>query len=109
MRIRICRYILNKGGVIAIFFFFQKLLKFLSKCVDKLKNLLYYINIEKRKRKLTMAKKKKVITITFTPKRNTKKSPEDLQAHLNEMRRGASVTKNGKGFQRHQKHKKRDF
>lgn len=56
-----------------------------------------------------MAKKKKVITITFTPKRNTKKSPEDLQSHLNEMRRGASVTKNGKGFQRHKKHKKRDF
>ena len=36
----------NKGGVITIFFFFEKLLNFLSKCVDKLKNLLYYINIE---------------------------------------------------------------
>lgn len=56
-----------------------------------------------------MAKKKKVITITFTPKRNTKKSPEYLQAHLNEMRRGASITKNGKGFKRNPKHKKRDF
>ena len=99
----------NKGGAITIFFFFKKLLKFLSKCVDKLKNLLYYINIEKRKRNLTMAKNKKVITITFTPKRNTKKSPEDLQAHLNEMRRGASVTKNGKAYCRKQKHKNRDY
>ena len=56
-----------------------------------------------------MAKKKKVITIKFIPKRNTKKSPEDLQSHLNEMRRGASVTQNGKAYKRHQKHKKRDF
>lgn len=84
-------------------------LKIFQKSVDNLKILLYYINIEKRKRKLTMAKKKKVITITFTPKRNTKKSPEYLQAHLNEMRRGASITKNGKGFKRNPKHKKRDF
>ena len=99
----------NKGGLITTFFFFKKLLKFLSKCVDKLKNLLYYINIEKRKRKLTMAKNKKVITIKFTPKRNTKKSPEDLQAHLNEMRRGASVTKNGKAYKRKPKHKKREY
>ena len=56
-----------------------------------------------------MAKNKKVITITFTPKRNTKKSPEDLQAHLNEMRRGASITKNGKAYCRKQKHKNRDY
>ena len=56
-----------------------------------------------------MAKNKKVITITFTPKRNTKKSPEDLQAHLNEMRRGASVTKNGKGFKRRPKHKNHEY
>ena len=54
-----------------------------------------------------MAKNKKVITITFTPKRNTKKSPEDLQAHLNEMRRGASITKNGKGFKRSNKNDSR--
>ena len=36
----------NKGGATTIFFFFEKLLNFLSKRVDKLKNLLYYINIE---------------------------------------------------------------
>lgn len=40
---------------------------------------------------------------------NSKMTNEELQSHLKEMRRGASVTKNGKGFQRHQKHKKRDF
>lgn len=76
------------------------------KCVDKLKNLLYYINIEKRKRNLTMKMK---IKITVKPHHKSKMTPEELQSHLNEMRRGASVTKNGKGFQRHQKHKKRDF
>lgn len=97
---------IHKGGVIAIFFFFLKTFNFLLKCVDKPKNLLYYINIEKRKRKLTMKMK---ITIKTKPHHKSKMTPEELQSHLNEMRRGASVTKNGKGFQRHKKHKNREY
>jgi len=96
----------NKGGLITTFFFFKKLLKFLSKCVDKLKNLLYYINIEKRKRKLAMKMK---IIIKTKPHHKSKMTPEELQSHLNEMRRGASVTKNGKGFKRRPKHKNREY
>ena len=96
----------NKGGLITTFFFFKKLLNFLYRSVDKLKNLLYYINIEKRKRKLTMKMK---ITIKTKPHHKSKMTPEELQSHLNEMRRGASVTKNGKGFQRHKKHKNREY
>ena len=49
------------------------------------------------------------ITIKTKPHHKSKMSKEELQSHLNEMRRGASVTKNGKGFQRHKKHKKREY
>ena len=49
------------------------------------------------------------ITIKTKPHHKSKMTSEELQSHLKEMRRGASVTKNGKGFQRHQKHKKREF
>ena len=34
-----------------------------------------------------------------------KKSPEDLQAHLNERRRGASITDDKSKYHRHDKHK----
>lgn len=49
------------------------------------------------------------ITIKTKPHHKSKMTPEDLQAHLNEMRRGASVTKNGKGFKRRPKHKNREY
>lgn len=48
----------------------------------------------------------KKMTIKIKPSRKYKMDPETLQAHLNEMRRGASVTKNGRAYKRHDKHKK---
>lgn len=56
-----------------------------------------------------MKRNKMTIKITVKPHHKSKMTAEELQSHLKEMRRGASVTKNGKGFQRHQKHKNRDF
>lgn len=49
------------------------------------------------------------ITIKTKPHHKSKMSKEELQSHLNEMRRGASVTKNGKGFKRRPKHKNREY
>lgn len=49
------------------------------------------------------------ITIKTKPHHKSKMTPEELQSHLNEMRRGASVTKNGKAYCRKQKHKNRDY
>ena len=37
----------------------------------------------------------------------TKMSPEELQAHLQMARTGASKTTNGKAYRRHDKHKRR--
>lgn len=49
------------------------------------------------------------ITIKTKPHHKSKMTPEELKSHLNEMRRGASVTKNGKGFKRRPKHKNREY
>lgn len=49
------------------------------------------------------------ITIKTKPHHKSKMTSEELQSHLNEMRRGASVTKNGKGFKRRPKHKNREY
>lgn len=71
-----------------------------------MKYIVLYNYKEKEKRNITMKMK---IKITVKPHHKSKMTPEELQSHLNEMRRGASVTKNGKGFQRHQKHKNREY
>ena len=45
--------------------------------------------------------------ILIQPKQHyqAKMSPDELQAHLNMKRAGASCTKNGKRYRRHAKHK----
>lgn len=49
-----------------------------------------------------MSKEKK---LTFKPTYKIKMNPDELQRHLSEMRRGASVTKNGKRYSRKSKYK----
>lgn len=46
--------------------------------------------------------------IVIKPKQHyqSKMTPEELQAHLQMARTGASRTKNGKAYRRHDKHKK---
>ena len=46
--------------------------------------------------------------IVIKPKQHyqAKMSPEELQAHLQMARTGASKTKNGKAYRRHEKHKR---
>lgn len=46
--------------------------------------------------------------ITIKPRQHyqAKMSPEELQAHLQMARTGASRTKNGKAYRRHDKHKR---
>ena len=46
----------NKGGLITTFFFFKKLLKFLSKCVDKLKKLVVLYKYRKTKEEINNGK-----------------------------------------------------
>lgn len=56
-----------------------------------------------------MKRNKMTIKITVKPHHKSKMTAEELQSHLKEMRRGASVTKNGKGFKRRPKHKNREY
>lgn len=46
--------------------------------------------------------------IVIKPKQHyqAKMTPEELQAHLQMLRNGASKTKNGKAYRRHDKHKR---
>lgn len=53
-------------------------------------------------------KKEIPMKITIKPKQHyqAKMSPEELQAHIQMARTGASRTKNGKAYRRHDKHKR---
>lgn len=48
---------------------------------------------------------KTIAKLKIKPSLKYKMSREELQSHLNEMRRGASVTKNGRAYSRKQKYK----
>ena len=56
----------------------------------------------------TTLKRRTKMKIVIKPKQHyqSKMSPEELQAHLQMARTGASKTKNGKAYRRHDKHKK---
>ena len=53
-------------------------------------------------------KRRTQMKITIKPKQHyqAKMSPDELQAHLQMARTGASKTKNGKAYRRHEKHKR---
>jgi hypothetical protein len=44
--------------------------------------------------------------IIVAPSRNSKKTPEELQLHLNTLRNGVSVVKSKKTYSRKEKHRK---
>lgn len=65
-------------------------------------------HVRNRIRYINILKEGTQMKIIIKPRQHyqAKMSPEELQAHLQMARTGASKTKNGKAYRRHEKHKR---